>query len=131
MEDSKESSPSDTLPEPDLEGILMKPISERKTRDVHKLALLHSWDEIVYRDCGSTLEYAQFKQLWRHNEKHRARLMENISVYKRQVRSSPMAPLPQYHSRQAVRPVYHKVNTKYSNNQHRHSGQYSQYNNNG
>lgn len=89
----------------DLETILLKPLTERTSRRAFrgkkKLALLHSWDEIVYRDIGRVLEYKQFKQTWRHNVAHQSRLMENISVYKEHLRSQSLRQYPlafhQYH----------------------------------
>jgi len=90
MDDVKESIPST----PDLERILLKPLTARSYCSTFsgnkKLALLHSWDEIVYRDIGRVLEYKRFKRQWTLNVSNQSRLMEHISIYKQRARSSSM-----------------------------------------
>jgi len=114
MDDSKEDIPST----PDLERLLLKPLTARSSRSAFsgnkKLALLHSWDEIVYRDIGRVLEYKRFKRQWTLNVSNQSRLMEHISIYKQHVGSSSrrrpyavhyqMAPLS---STKEVQALYH------------------------
>jgi len=127
MDDIKEEESSPGPLTGDLENILLKPLTDRVSRDAFcgnkKLALLHSWDEIVYRDIGRVFEYKQFKEQWRRNLSHQSRLMENISIYKQHARNPSnftiSMPSSSRMSRHHPFPPHHQMSSFYTNT---HSG---------
>jgi len=68
----------------DLERILLKPLTASKVRHTFRgkksLALLHSWDEIVYRDIGRVFEYKQFEKEWQHITHNETELMRSATA---------------------------------------------------
>merc|ERR1719464_859920 len=72
--------------EPSLE-FLLKPLTashvRRAFRGRKSLALLHSWDEIVYRNIKRVFKYKEFEKEWAHIASNEQRLMQRVSDRKK------------------------------------------------
>merc|ERR1719464_1049800 len=72
--------------EPSLE-FLLKPLTashvRRAFRGRKSLALLHSWDEIVYRNIKRVFKYKEFEKEWEHIASNEQRLMQRVSDRKK------------------------------------------------
>lgn len=68
--------------EPSLE-FLLKPLTashvRRAFRGRKSLALLHSWDEIVYRNIKRVFKYKEFEKEWAHIASNEQRLMQKVT----------------------------------------------------
>merc|ERR1719445_736822 len=67
--------------EPSLE-FLLKPLTASQVRRAFRgrksLALLHSWDEIVYRNIKRVFKYKEFEKEWAHIASNEQRLMQRV-----------------------------------------------------
>jgi len=74
------------MDEPSLE-FLLKPLTashvRRAFRGRKSLALLHSWDEIVYRNIKRVFKYKEFEKEWAHIASNEERLMQRVTERKK------------------------------------------------
>ena len=67
----------------DFERILLKPLDYKfkyTFRGWKSLALLHSWDDIVYKDADRVFEFKDFNKKYKYYQQNESKLMQRLKA---------------------------------------------------